>query len=147
MRFLLDSGNSDALTALIILGVGIVIAIVAYILLKKHNFGGSKSGAPGKLEVELKKEYVSGEEMKLVEYIHKALPKEFIAFPRVGVDQIVNPTKNRVAYNSIMSKYLDICVFYRKTMEPVLVIDIMWIWNMLFLYRHYMISKIEKKIG
>jgi hypothetical protein len=39
---------------------------------------------------------------------------------------VINPTKNRVAYNSIMSKYLDICVFYRKTMEPVLVIDIMW---------------------
>ena len=36
------------------------------------------------------------------------------------------PTKNLVAYNSIMSKYVDICVFLRKTMEPVLIIDIMW---------------------
>ena len=125
MRFLLESSISDGVVALIILGVGIGIAIISYILLKKHNFG-SKTSAPGKLEVELKKEYVSGEEMKLVEYIHKALPKEFIAFPKVGVDQVVNPTKNKVAYNSIMSKYLDICVFYRKTMEPVLVIDIMW---------------------
>ena len=64
--------------------------------------------------------------MKLLEYIHKALPKDFIAFPRVGVGQIVNPTKNLVAYNSILDKYVDICVFVRKTMEPVLVVDILW---------------------
>ena len=78
------------------------------------------------MEVELNKQFVTDEEMKLLEYIHKALPKDFIAFPRVGVDQVVSPTKNLVAYNSIMSKYLDICVFLRKTMEPVLVVDMLW---------------------
>lgn len=128
MRFLLESSSTDLFVALGIVVAGLIIAFVVYFALKKHNFGGKESGKKhkGKLEVELKKEYTSAEEMKLLEYIHKALPKDFIAFPRVGVDQIVSPTKNLVAYNSIMSKYVDICVFLRKTMEPVLVIDIMW---------------------
>lgn len=127
MRFLLNGGSTDVIVALSILVGGIIIAMITSIALKKHTFGNKAKGKGKlKLEVELKKEYTSNEEMRLLEYIHKALPKDFIAFPRVGVDQIVSPTKNKVAYNSIMSKYVDICVFLRKTMEPMLVIDIMW---------------------
>ena len=126
IRFLLDS-TSDTLIGLGILFGGIIIALFTYFGIKKHNFGGNgKAKKKGSLEVELKKEFVSNEEMKLLEYVHKALPKDFIAFPRVGVDQVVKPTKNMVAYNSIMAKYVDICVFLRKTMEPLLVIDILW---------------------
>ena len=128
MNFLLSSESNDLFVALIIVVVGLIIGLVLYLYLKKKTFGEkskSKKGK-GKLEVEIKKEYASAEEMKLLEYIHKALPKEFIAFPRVGVDQIVSPTKNLVAYNSIMSKYVDICVFLRKTMQPVLVVDVVW---------------------
>jgi len=127
MRFLLDSSEgSELLIALAIIIGGLIIAVMTYIILKKHNFGSKTKKSKGKLEVELKKEYASEQEMKLLEYVHRALTKDFIAFPRVGVDKIVNPTKNLVAYNSIMSKYVDICIFLRKTMEPVLVIDIMW---------------------
>lgn len=125
MRFLLQSSTDIFISIGIIVG-GLIIAIISYISIKKHNFGGKSKNKKGKLEVELKKEFVSNEEMKLLEYVHKALPKDFIAFPRVGVDQIVDPTKNLVAYNSILSKYVDICVFLRKTMEPVLVLDILW---------------------
>ena len=126
MRFLLEN-TTDTIIAISIIGIGLVIAVITYFAIKKHNFGGSgKKKSKGSLEVEINKEFVTNEEMKLLEYIHKALPKDFIAFPRVGVDQIVRPKKNLVAYNSIMSKYVDICVFLRKTMEPVLVIDMLW---------------------
>ena len=127
MRFLLTD-SADVFISIGIIILGLMVAIITYFSIKKHSFGGNSKGgkAKGKLEVELKKEFVSSEEMKLLEYIHKALPKDFIAFPRVGVDQIVSPKKNLVAYNSILSKYVDICVFLRKTMEPVLVIDILW---------------------
>ena len=127
MRFLLESSNNDAFIAVGIILVGFIISIFTYVSIKKHNFGGNKkTKKKGSLEVEIKKEFASNEEMKLLEYIHKALPKDFIAFPRVGVDQIVKPTKNLVAYNSILNKYVDICIFLRKTMDPLLVIDILW---------------------
>lgn len=126
MRFLLETSTDTFVALGIVLG-GLIIAVITYFAIKKHNFGGNKkTKKKGSLEVELKKEFASNEEMKLLEYIHKALPKDFIAFPRVGVDQIVSPKKNLVAYNSILTKYIDICVFLRKTMEPLLVIDILW---------------------
>ena len=125
MRFLLSS-TTEIVVTIAILVVGFLIAVFTYIGLKKRNYGKNNKKNKSKLEVELKKEYVSAEEMKLVEYIHKALPKDFIAFPRVGVDQIVSPSKNMVAFNSILSKYVDIVIFLRKTMEPVMIVDIVW---------------------
>lgn len=128
ISFLCD-GFMDVALPILILAVGFTIAIVVYIALKKRGLPDKNIAlkvGKGKPEVELNKCYITAEEMKILEYVHKALPKDFIAFPRVGVNQIVLPTKNLVAYNSILSKYLDICVFYRKTMEPLLVIDLQW---------------------
>lgn len=128
ISFLCD-GFMDVALPILILAVGFTIAIVVYMALKKRGLPDKNIAlkvGKGKPEVELNKCYITAEEMKILEYVHKALPKDFIAFPRVGVNQIVSPTKNLVAYNSILSKYLDICVFYRKTMEPLLVIDLQW---------------------
>ncbi len=128
IRFLCD-GFMDIALPILILAVGLTIAILVYVSLKKRGLPDKNIAlkvGKGKPEVELNKCYITAEEMKILEYVHKALPKDFIAFPRVGVNQIVSPTKNLVAYNSILSKYLDICVFYRKTMEPLLVIDLQW---------------------
>lgn len=128
ISFLCD-GFMDVALPILILAVGFTIAIVVYIALKKRGLPDKNIAlkvGKSKPEVGLNKCYITAEEMKILEYVHKALPKDFIAFPRVGVNQIVSPTKNLVAYNSILSKYLDICVFYRKTMEPLLVIDLQW---------------------
>ena len=128
ISFLCD-GFMDVALPILILAVGFTIAIVVYIALKKRGLPDKNIAlkvGKSKPEVELNKCYITAEEMKILEYVHKALSKDFIAFPRVGVNQIVSPTKNLVAYNSILSKYLDICVFYRKTMEPLLVIDLQW---------------------
>lgn len=128
IRFL-GEGILDTIIPILILVVCFAIALIVYINLRKRTNPDKNlaqklgKGAP---EVELNKTYVTPEEMKVLECIHKALPKDFIAFPRVGVNQIVSPTKNLVAYNAILSKYVDICVFFRKTMEPVLVIDLVW---------------------
>jgi len=128
IRFL-GEGIVDVVVPILILVAGLAIAMLVYINLRKRT-NPDKSMAlkvgKGTPEVELNKTYATPEEMKVLECIHKALPKDFIAFPRVGVNQIVSPTKNLVAYNAILSKYVDICVFLRKTMEPVLVIDLVW---------------------
>ncbi len=128
IRFLCDA-FVDNILPILILVVGLGVAIWVYLSLKKRtkeNKDIALKGKGSKLEVKLKSQYATEQEMKILEYIHKAIPKDFIAFPRVGVNQIVEPTKNLIAYNSILTKYVDICVFYRKTMEPVLIIDLLW---------------------
>lgn len=74
--------------------------------------------------VKLKDRYCTEEEMKFLEALHKALPRDFISFPHVGVSKLIEPKGNMIDYNSIQNKYVDICVFLRKDMKPLLVIDL-----------------------
>lgn len=125
MRYLLlESEANPAIVVAILLG-GLAIALTIYFYLRKR-FGTVKNLNENitKVDVKLNKDYCSELEMKFLENLHRAMPKELIAFPRVGVDQLVSPNKDKNAYNAIMSKYLDVVVFTRKDMTPVLVIDL-----------------------
>lgn len=123
-KLLLESEASPIIVCAILVGA-LAIGIVIYIYLRK-KFGMVKNLNENitKVDVKLNKDYCTEAEMKFLENLHRAMPKDFIAFPRVGVDQLVSPNKDKNAYNAIMSKYLDVVVFTRKDMTPVLVIDL-----------------------
>lgn len=123
-NYLLES-EPNLIIVLAILFGALAIGIVIYIYLRK-KFGMVKNLNENitKVDVKLNKDYCTEAEMKFLENLHRAMPKDFIAFPRVGVDQLVSPNKDKNAYNAIMSKYLDVVVFTRKDMTPVLVIDL-----------------------
>lgn len=123
-KLLLESEASPIIVCAILVGA-LAIGIVIYIYLRK-KFGMVKNLNENitKVDVKLNKDYCTEAEMKFLENLHRAMPKDFIAFPRVGVDQLVLPNKDKNAYNAIMSKYLDVVVFTRKDMTPVLVIDL-----------------------
>ena len=126
---LLLSTFSEVILPVIVLFVGIGVALLIFWFGKK-KFKSNKDdsfrsiGSDKDISVTAVGRYVEEDEMKFLDYLHMALPQEFIAFPKVGVDQIVTPGKNRIAYNAIMSKYVDVVVFYRKTMQPVLIVDL-----------------------
>lgn len=116
----------DTVLPLIILGVGLVLAILLYLFLKKKYKGGvanstKHSGPP---QVKLKGSYTTEKEMVFLDALHKALPRECISFPNVGVAKLVEPKGNLVDYKNILSKFVDICIFLRKDMTPILVIDL-----------------------
>lgn len=75
-------------------------------------------------QVKLKEQFCTEKEMKFLEALHKALPRDFISFPHVGVSKLIEPKNNMIDYRSIQDKYVDICVFLRKDMRPILVIDL-----------------------
>ncbi len=117
----------DTILPIMVLVLGLAVAVSIYILFnKKIKKGGAnvKKYDPNDISVTAVESYCSQDEMKFLDYLHMALPKQFIAFPKVGVDNLVEPGKNRLAYNSILSKYVDVVVFYRRTMKPVLVVDL-----------------------
>lgn len=74
--------------------------------------------------VKLKERYCTEEEMKFLDALHKALPRDCISFPNVGVSKLIEPKDNLNDYKTIMDKYVDICVFLRRDMKPILVIDL-----------------------
>lgn len=126
MNLLLDVSFDLVVALLIFVGV-IIISIVISISLKK-KFGDDRAmvtkNEPKSVNVELKKPYLENEEMVFLKNLYKILPAEFIAFPRVGVDNLVKPKNDKILYNTILSQYIDVAVFFKSTMEPVLVIDL-----------------------
>lgn len=75
-------------------------------------------------EVTLRKKYCSEKEMKFLEALHKALPRDCISFPNVGITKLIEPKGNLNDYHLVQDKYVDVCVFLRKGMTPILAIDL-----------------------
>ena len=75
-------------------------------------------------QVKLKENYCTEKEMVFLTALHKALPRECISFPNVGVSKLIEPKGNLVDYKLVMDKFVDVCVFLRKGMKPILVIDL-----------------------
>lgn len=111
---------------IIIIILAIILAVVLYkSMRKKYNIPLDTSIKQNETpQVKLKERYCTEEEMKFLEALHKALPRDFISFPHVGVSKLIEPKNNMIDYRSIQDKYVDICVFLRKDMRPLLVIDL-----------------------
>lgn len=119
-------GLSDGVTIFIVLLVALIISVIICLILKR-KFKDSpiteNKNTPIS-NIELKNEFCNEDVMKFLENVHKALPRECIAFPNVGVDRLVEPQNSKLQYNKILSKYVDVCVFSRKGMKPILIIDL-----------------------
>lgn len=116
----------DIVLPIIILIAIIVLAIIMYKKLQKkynipvvHSFKASSNP-----QVKLKENFCSEKEMIFLNALHKALPRDCISFPNVGVSKLIEPKGNLSDYKSVLDKYVDICVFLRKGMKPILVIDL-----------------------
>lgn len=113
-----------------ILPIFIIIAIIALGVLiytitrKKFNKPVVELRTHSSPMVSLKKAFCTEDEMRFLEAVHKSLPREFIAFPRIGVSSLVEPKGNLADYKSVWNQYLDVVIFLRKDMKPVLVIDL-----------------------
>ncbi len=127
MGLLLESNVKDVVIPIVIL---VMIFLVAGLIIYglKHKYGKDRGmitkDEPKTINVELKKCYMQPNEVEFLKNLYKVLPAEFIAFPRVGVDNLVQPKNDKVLYNTILSQYVDVCVFLKSTMQPVLAIDL-----------------------
>lgn len=117
---------TDIILPIIIVIIAIVIAVFLNKYLRKRYSGSSTSSSKvsSKPQVKIKTHYVTEPEMKFLDALHQALPRDCISFPNVGVAKIIEPKGQLVDYNVVMNKFVDICVFLRKDMTPILVIDL-----------------------
>ena len=115
----------DTILPILILIAAIVGAIFLYIFLqKKYKNIDTSLHANGTPQVKLKQSFCTEKEMKFLNALHQALPRDCISFPCVGVSKLIEPKNSLVDYKSVMDKYVDICVFLRKGMKPILVLDL-----------------------
>lgn len=123
---LLLSTFTEVIMPLIFLVIGLVSCFFIYRAVKKKfnkpvDAALQRNTTP---QVKLKESYCTEKEMIFLNALHKALPRECISFPNVGVSKLIEPKGNLVDYKSVMDKYVDICIFLRKGMKPILVIDL-----------------------
>ena len=125
MNLLLNAATNVLLPIAIII-LTLVIAVYLYkVLRKKFNKPlDTKIKASSKAQVSLKSNYCTEDEMRFLEALHRALPRECISFPRVGVSKLIEPKGSMNDYKSVLDQYVDVVVFQRKDMKPILVIDL-----------------------
>ncbi len=113
---------------LIMLGVTAIVSSLIVIIEKnktKNLYTIKQKASLKNANIKLVTSYCSPAEMHFLEQLHKALPKDFIAFPYVSLEKILEPDgDNKVDFNIASSKIVDVCIFLQKTMEPVLAIDL-----------------------
>lgn len=125
MNLLLSAADVVIPLVIIFLIFGVAAVIVVFL---KRKYGDDRGmitkDIPKTVYVEIKKCYLKPEEVSFLKSLTKVLPAEFVAYPKVGVDNLVQPKNDKVLYNTILSQYIDVCVFLRTTMEPILAIDL-----------------------
>jgi hypothetical protein len=128
MKAFLLVGENDLILAIAVFCLFLALAILLIGYLKKkldYSQNSARGGRfEGKVRVTLHKPFIEAESFVFYNALQRALPVEFIAFPNVGVDTIVKPAGDLIAYNAIGGQYLDFVIFAKNGMVPVAVIDL-----------------------
>lgn len=74
--------------------------------------------------VDLSKKFLFRKELKFLAFVNRILPPQYIIFPKIGLDLILEPVGNRDLYNSVANKYIDMVIFEEATMKPVVAVDL-----------------------
>ena len=120
--------STDVIIIISIFVVTILSAIGIIVALKHSEKKGHimiNKREPKNISLKINPEYITKKELAFLKALHKALPSDFIAFPKVSLAFLLMPDKERISYNLVSGLFVDICVFVRDTMEPVLVIDLL----------------------
>lgn len=112
----------------LILLIFVAIAVVCYIVIKhfeKKRINNKKLiKSDQKPRLKLNVPFLNKDEVKFLAAFQNALPSDYVAFPKVLMSDIVKPDGSMVVYNEIKNSKIDVCVFLKKNMQPVMVIDL-----------------------
>ena len=126
--------------------IGIIIAVCAvalflgwlYKFIKKHSDPATAKPKKPKEKKQKKEDqplfnqskykinqsYMIRKELLFWKYLNTILPREYIAVPKVAVNDLLEVEGDKSTYDRIASKTIDFVIFIEKTMYPALVIDI-----------------------
>ena len=125
--FLSTAMLQDSLVVLAIVLGSILIFVGIIVGLKraeKRTIKMATKREPKTINLKINNQYITKKELAFLNAVHKALPNDFIAFPKVALANLVMPTSDKVTYNLVADKMVDICIFTKDTMEPLLVVDL-----------------------
>lgn len=120
---------SEGLLAFIIFLAFVVIAVACYFVVKSLEKRRAKKNKKAKFDdkprLKLNLPYLSENEKNFLAVFQNSLPSDYVAFPKVEMKHIVKPNGGLVVYHEVENETLDVVVFLKKVMQPVLVVDIL----------------------
>lgn len=119
---------NETVLALIVLFAFIIMAFIIYFVIKnleKKRISKSKQAKfDGKPRLKLNLPFLTSNETKFLAVFQNSLPSEYVAFPKVVASSIVKPDGSLVVFHEIEHNILDVVVFLKTKMQPVLVVDL-----------------------
>ena len=130
-----------------ILIIFIVVAIIVYIAIKtfeKKRLAKIKHIDPNvKPKLKLNIPYLNSAEVNFLASFQNSIPSEYVAFPKVPMSEIVKPDGSMVIFNEVKDIPVDVCVFMKKNMQPVLVIDLVSSDSALLTMNEYVVKSLK----
>lgn len=119
----------ETILIIILFVIFIAIAVTCYLLIKKYEKRQSKKSVSAKFNdkprLKLNLPFLSSNEVKFLAVFQNSLPSEYVAFPKVCMKNIVKPDGSLIIYNEIENEQLDIVVFLKTKMQPVMAVDLL----------------------
>lgn len=127
MSKLLMTDNGELILTLVLVFAFLIAGTFVFIVMKKR-YGKDENmvtkNQPIDIPVSLNKTYMTKKELVFYKSVLSCLPIDFICFPKVAVAKLITPKQTKVLYNTILSDYVDVVIFLRDTMEPVVAVDL-----------------------
>ncbi len=120
----------ELIVGISVLAVFLILSITSYVMIKKKvEVSASKENINlddinASKEVSVNLPYLSQNALNFLELYRKILPSTYVVLPKVRVGHILKPSGSKVLYNVCKEEFLDLVVFLRKNMQPVVVVDI-----------------------
>ena len=119
---------SEGILALILILAFIAVAFVVYFAIKrlekKRLARNKKAKFDDKPRLKLNLPFLTSSEVKFLAVFQNSLPSDYVAFPKVVMSSIVKPDGSLVVFNEVEHTILDVVVFLKTKMQPVLVVDL-----------------------
>lgn len=119
---------SEKILTLIIFLSFIALAVVLFFVIKrlekKRLASHKKIKLDAKPKLKLNLPFLSNNEVKFLSVFQNSLPSDYVAFPKVIMSSVVKPDGSLVVFNEIKDDMLDIVVFLKSKMQPVLIVDL-----------------------
>ena len=119
---------SETLIAVLVMLLFLGLAITLYLVIKKLEnkriAKNKKAKFDDKPRLKLNLPFLTENEVKFLAVFQNSLPSEYVAFPKIVMHSLVKPDGSLVVFNEIENCVLDIVVFLKNKMQPVMVIDL-----------------------
>lgn len=104
--------------------IAVVIGVAIYIKTRPEQIQKENPFSKGEVLLKIKGAFMDKQETYYFDFMQRHLDSDKLIVPKIGIDNLLAPIGNKKQYEAISSKYVDFIIFDKKTMLPLVAIDL-----------------------